>query len=138
MGHRVRSGQGFRKRCRALRAFSSVPCSQDPNKGPGITPQGIASQGQEMNDVPADLTSISSSLYSQAHGSQMNGDEWCIRDQVTVRREQCTREIESLLDIGTNRGLLERTTHCLRNTHEAVGEERKKDRVRSIAARLLG
>jgi len=60
---------------------------------------------------------------SQTHRSQVNGNERCISDQVSVRAKQCAGEVESFLDIGADGSLLEATTHSLRDTHEPVGEE---------------
>lgn len=66
---------------------------------------------------------------SQTHRSQVDRDEWGIRNQIPVRPKQRTREIESLLDIGADRSLLEATAHGFGYTHEPVGEERQQDRI---------
>ena len=75
----------------------------------------------------------------QAHGAEVDGNEGGICDEVSVGCEEGTREIQSLLDVGADRCLLQRTAHCFRDAHETVCKEREEDRVRWVVLlRLVG
>ena len=68
----------------------------------------------------------------------MNRYKWRIGDEVAIWRKECTREVETLLDVCADCSLLERATHRLRDAHEAVREEREEDGVgRVVFLRLL-
>jgi hypothetical protein len=69
---------------------------------------------------------------SQTHRSQVNGNERCIRDQVSVRTKQRAREIEPFLDISADGSLLEATAHGFRDAHEPVCKERQQDWIGSL------
>lgn len=65
----------------------------------------------------------------------MDRDEGCIRDEVTIGCEERAREIESLLDVGADGRLLERSSHRFCNTHEAIGKQRQENGIGSALAR---
>lgn len=73
----------------------------------------------------------------QTHRTKMDGNERSICNQVAVWSKKCTGKIEAFLDVGANRSLLQRATHCLRNAHEAVGEKGEQNWIRSIALSLV-
>lgn len=61
----------------------------------------------------------------QAHGTEMYGNERCICDQIAVWSKERTRKVETFLNVGTDRSLLERSPHCLRYAHKSISKERK-------------
>jgi hypothetical protein len=67
----------------------------------------------------------------------MDRNEGRIRDQVSIWSEQSAGEIEALLDIRADSSLLEGSPHCLRDAHEAVGEERQENRIGTFGRRLV-
>lgn len=67
----------------------------------------------------------------------MDGNEGRIRDQVSIWSEQSAGKIEALLDIRADSSLLKGSSHRLRDAHEAVGEERQENRIRTSARRLV-
>ena len=68
----------------------------------------------------------------------MDRDERRIRDEIAVGREQGTGEVEPLLDVRADRGLLQRTAHRFGNTHEAVRKEREQYRIWTFAILASG
>lgn len=66
----------------------------------------------------------------------MDRDKWGVRHQVPVWSKECTREIEALLYVGADCGLLQRPAHGLGDAHEAVGEERQEDGIRTTLTRV--
>ena len=62
----------------------------------------------------------------------MDGDEWGIRDEVSIGREECTGEIEPLLDVGAYSGLLKGAAHRLCDAHEAIRKQRQEDWIRRV------
>jgi hypothetical protein len=51
----------------------------------------------------------------------------CICNELTVWTEYRAREIQSLFDIQGKTGLLKRSAHLLRNTHESVAKDAELD-----------
>jgi hypothetical protein len=71
-------------------------------------------------------------LNQQTHGSQMNWYKRGIRNQIAIWGEQGTREVEAFFDVCTDRGLLQRSTHCLGNAHETIGKKSEQDGIGSL------
>lgn len=67
----------------------------------------------------------------QAHGPKVNWDERCVRNQIAIRSEERTREIQTLFYVSTDRCLLQRPAHCFCDAHESVREEREQNGVRT-------
>jgi len=65
-------------------------------------------------------------------------DKGCVRDEVAVGCEERAREIQSLLDIGADGRLTERSTHRFCDAHEAIGKQREENGIWSALARHRG
>lgn len=65
----------------------------------------------------------------------MDRNKWSIRDEIAIRSEERTREVEALLDIRADGRLLQRASHSFCNTHEAVRKQAERDRVDILRGR---
>jgi hypothetical protein len=71
----------------------------------------------------------------------MDWNKWCICYQISIWCKESTREIEAFFDVGADRGLLQRSTHCFSYAHEPVGKQGQQNWVGNIAGsfdRVLG
>lgn len=68
---------------------------------------------------------------SQAHRSQVNRDEGRICNQIAVRSEERTGEVQAFLYVSTDRSLLQRPAHCFCDAHKTIREEREQNGVRT-------
>ena len=70
------------------------------------------------------------------HAAQMDWDVRSVGHQASVGTEDGAAEIQALLDVQTDTGLLKSASHLLCNAHEPVAEDGQLDRVNDIKSRF--